>query len=65
MVILRMSLLFTKNGKGNRYCLDCGDTIPRARVEAVQAVRCVNCVVVRERGLRVARMRGGVTRYPD
>lgn len=44
-----------EDNKGNRYCLDCGDTIPRARVEAVQAVRCVNCVVVRERGLRVAR----------
>jgi phage/conjugal plasmid C-4 type zinc finger TraR family protein len=32
-----------------RYCLDCGDVIPAARVAAVQAVRCVDCAQVRER----------------
>jgi phage/conjugal plasmid C-4 type zinc finger TraR family protein len=26
-----------------RYCLDCGDTIPPARVLSVGAVRCVEC----------------------
>ncbi len=36
--------------EGNRYCLDCGDTIPEARVRAVNAVRCVYCASVRERG---------------
>jgi len=36
--------------EGNRYCLDCGDTIPEARVRAVNAVRCVYCASARERG---------------
>jgi len=35
-----------------RYCLDCGDTIPPARVEAVQAVRCVECANRREKSAR-------------
>lgn len=26
-----------------RYCLDCGDTLPRLRVTSVNAVRCVEC----------------------
>ncbi len=32
-----------------RYCLDCGDVIPPARVAAVNAVRCVVCQTRRER----------------
>jgi len=35
-----------------RYCLDCGDTIPPARVEAVHAVRCVECAGRREKAKR-------------
>ena len=31
------------NNDGNRICLDCGDEIIKARVEAVDAVRCVLC----------------------
>ncbi len=31
-----------------RYCLDCGEPIPVARVAAIQAVRCVHCAQVRE-----------------
>ena len=51
-----------EDDQGNRYCLDCGEGIPQARVEAVQAVRCVGCAEVKERGRRLARMRGGATR---
>lgn len=47
-----------EDDEGNRHCLDCGDTIPRARVEAVQAMRCVGCAGIKERGRRLARMRG-------
>ncbi len=32
----------------HRYCLDCGEIIPPARVAAVQAVRCVSCAQRRE-----------------
>ena len=39
--------------------------IPQARVEAVQAVRCVGCAEVKERGRRLARKRGGITCYPE
>jgi DnaK suppressor protein len=53
-----------EDDQSNRYCLDCGDTILKARVEAVQAVRCVSCAETKERGQRLARMRGGATRYP-
>ena len=53
-----------EDDEGNRYCLGCGDTIPKARVEAVQAVRCVGCAERKERGERLARMRGGATRNP-
>ena len=53
-----------EDAQGNRYCLDCGDTIPKARVEAVQAVRCVSCVGAKEGGQRLARMRGGASSYP-
>ena len=48
-----------EDDQGNRYCLDCGEAIPQARVDAVQAVRCVGCAEVKERGRRLARMRGG------
>lgn len=34
---------------GNRYCLDCGDAIPAARVASVNAVRCTDCASARER----------------
>ena len=34
---------------GNRFCLDCGEIIPTARVVAIQAVRCVGCATRRER----------------
>lgn len=36
--------------QGNRFCLDCGEPIPAARVAAVNAVRCVDCARLRERG---------------
>jgi DnaK suppressor protein len=39
-----------EDAQGNRYCLDCGEKIPAARVLAVQALRCVDCASVRERG---------------
>lgn len=28
---------------GNRFCLECGEGIPPARVAAIGAVRCVEC----------------------
>lgn len=31
-----------------RYCLDCGIDIPQARIDAVNAVRCVRCQTKRE-----------------
>ena len=34
---------------GNRYCIDCAEVIPPARVQAVQAVRCVVCAGIREK----------------
>ncbi|WP_414039399.1 TraR/DksA C4-type zinc finger protein [Acidithiobacillus sp. M4-SHS-6] len=37
---------------GIRYCLDCGDEIPEARVLAINAVRCVHCAGIRERRLK-------------
>ncbi|MEY2343224.1 TraR/DksA C4-type zinc finger protein [Acidithiobacillus sp. IBUN Pt1247-S3] len=48
---------------GNRYCLDCGEIIPPARVQAVQAVRCVHCSNKRERFSRLSAQRGGMMRY--
>ena len=41
--------------QGNRYCLDCAEVIPPARVQAVAAVRCVHCANLRERGRRLWR----------
>ncbi|WP_226819153.1 TraR/DksA C4-type zinc finger protein [Acidithiobacillus montserratensis] len=48
---------------GNRYCLNCGEIIPPARVQAVQAVRCVYCSEKRERFSRLAARKGGGMRY--
>ncbi len=50
---------------GNRYCLDCGETIPPARVEAVAAVRCVHCASRREKQGRIGRQKGGAGRSSD
>lgn len=45
-----------EDDNGNRYCLDCGEGIPPARVESVNAVRCVACTAQREEaGKRQAR----------
>lgn len=33
---------------GNRFCLDCADEISKARVAAVDAVRCVDCESMHE-----------------
>ncbi len=51
--------------QGNRYCLDCADLIPPARVQAVGAVRCVDCAQARERAGRDKRIagRGNIRRY--
>lgn len=38
-----------EDGQGNRYCLDCAEIIPSARVQAVRAVRCVDCTRKKER----------------
>lgn len=38
---------------GNRICLDCGIIIPIQRVNAVNAVRCVDCQSVIEAKQRV------------
>lgn len=52
----RQSMLSTEDpdedDQGNRYCLDCAEIIPPARVQAVAAVRCVHCAGLRERGKR-------------
>ncbi|MDD3759767.1 MAG: TraR/DksA C4-type zinc finger protein [Acidithiobacillus sp.] len=32
-----------------RYCLDCAETIPPERVQAINAVRCVECARRREK----------------
>ncbi|MDD2746428.1 MAG: hypothetical protein PHG39_02620 [Acidithiobacillus ferrooxidans] len=52
-----------EDDQGNRYCLDCWEVIPQARVIAVQAVRCVDCAGRREQGRHLAAMCGGATRY--
>ena len=48
-----------EDASGNRYCLDCADDIPPARVQAVNAVRCVVCAEKRERLLKLRAQRGG------
>ena len=52
-----------EDDQGNRYCLDCGDTIPPARVAAVKAVRCVDCATIRERKNRKMSGHGNIRRY--
>lgn len=42
-----------EDSNGNRYCLDCGEIIPKARVVVVMAVRCVDCAGRREKMLRI------------
>ncbi|MBU2800823.1 hypothetical protein HFV02_00795 [Acidithiobacillus caldus] len=42
-----------EDSNGNWYCLDCGEIIPKARVSAVMAVRCVDCAGRREKMQRV------------
>lgn len=45
---------------GNRYCIACGDEIPKARVALLpHAVRCVKCEARRENMQRIATARGG------
>jgi len=51
-----------EDDQGNRYCLDCGEMIPQARVQAVQAVRCVDCASRLERGKPRVGV-GGISRY--
>lgn len=51
-----------EDAQGNRYCLDCGERIPAARVQAVQAVRCVDCAGLRERA-RPRALGHGIRRY--
>lgn len=49
--------------QGNRYCLDCGEQIPAARVAAVNAVRCVDCARLRERGKPRNKGGAGIRRF--
>lgn len=49
-----------EDDEGNRYCLDCGDEIPRNRILAApHAVRCVKCESRRENRDAISRGRGG------
>lgn len=52
-----------EDAQGNRYCLDCGEIIPPARVLAVKAVRCVDCATQRERQNRKISGHGNIRRY--
>jgi len=47
-----------EDDQGNRYCLDCGDAIPPARIAAVGAVRCVDCASALEYRQRFAKFTG-------
>lgn len=33
---------------GVRYCLDCGEEVPRKRIESVNADRCIECQTLLE-----------------
>lgn len=47
--------------EGNRFCLDCGDQIPAARLVIVPfAVRCVPCLSRKEQRRKLAESRGGL-----
>ena len=50
---------------GNRYCLDCAETIDPKRVAAVDAVRCVACATVRERQAGRKWGKGGALHFVD
>ncbi|MGR2912344.1 MULTISPECIES: TraR/DksA C4-type zinc finger protein [Acidithiobacillus] len=50
---------------GNRYCLDCAETIDPKRVAAVDAVRCVACATVRERQAGRKWGKGGALQFVD
>ena len=52
-----------EDGQGNRYCLDCAETILPERVKAVMAVRCVTCAEHHEKKSGVCRQRGGICQY--
>ena len=50
---------------GNRYCLDCAETIDPKRVSAVDAVCCVACATVRERRAGRRWGKGGALRIVE
>lgn len=54
-----------EDDQGNRYCLDCGETIPPARIAAVGAVRCVDCALALECRQRFSKFtgKGGLSTY--
>jgi DnaK suppressor protein len=54
-----------EDDQGNRYCLDCGEAIPPARIAAVGAVRCVDCASALEYRQRFAKFtgKGGLSTY--
>ncbi|MHB8408405.1 MAG: TraR/DksA C4-type zinc finger protein [Acidiferrobacterales bacterium] len=58
---LQTSEIPDEDDAGNRFCLDCGEAIPRARVNLVGAVRCVDCAKDLERAARgfATRVAGG------
>ncbi|MBN6740542.1 hypothetical protein JKG47_08370 [Acidithiobacillus sp. MC6.1] len=51
-----------EDAEGRRYCLDCAETIQPERVLLVDAVRCVHCATLRERGSHLRRQVGGAIR---
>ncbi|MBN6741408.1 hypothetical protein JKG47_12830 [Acidithiobacillus sp. MC6.1] len=51
-----------EDAEGRRYCLDCAEIIPPERVRLVDAVRCVHCASMRERGSHLRRQVGGAIR---
>jgi phage/conjugal plasmid C-4 type zinc finger TraR family protein len=55
-----------EHGVYHRYCLQCGDEIPAARLKSVPfAVRCVPCLTKIETEQRIANGKGGVREYGD
>ena len=53
-----------EDAQGHRYCLDCEELIPPQRVQAVQAVRCVDCTQRLESRIGSRRLSGGIRHYP-
>jgi phage/conjugal plasmid C-4 type zinc finger TraR family protein len=41
------------DGSGNRICIECGTIIPPRRIDAINAVRCVDCQQALEQKQRV------------